>query len=154
VPVFIAVVRAEKKDIFYISFIAGFWGNLLVYNWIRHLGASVDGGPVVVLLFLVPFLTFFFAVKVWFAESLSRLYPSLRLFIFPAVWLVIDFIQSIGHLAFPWPYMGYSQYPFKPVVQLAAITGVSGVTFLIVIVNTALAQFVSKGGLLSLESHY
>lgn len=145
VPLFMALRKKSLSEVYYISYFAGFFGNLLVYSWIRHFGASMAGGGFIVLLFLIPTLTFFFAMKVFLGELLSRRFPAFRALIYPAVWVSIDFIQSIGHLAFPWPYLGYTQYPFTPMIQMASITGVSGITALIVAVNVALADL--------LESH-
>lgn len=140
VPLFMALREKPLSEVYYASYFAGFFGNLMVYSWIRHFGASMEGGGVIVLLFLIPTLTFFFAMKVFLAEFLSRRFPAFRVLVYPAAWVSIDFIQSIGHLAFPWPYLGYTQYPFTPMIQMASITGVSGITALIVAVNVALVD--------------
>ena len=44
---------------------------------------------------------------------------------------------------FPWQLLGYSQYLNLPFLQWAAITGVYGLSFLIVLFNAALAQTLS-----------
>ena len=44
---------------------------------------------------------------------------------------------------FPWQLLGYSQYLNLPLLQWAAITGVYGLSFLIVLFNAALAQALS-----------
>jgi apolipoprotein N-acyltransferase len=40
---------------------------------------------------------------------------------------------------FPWGLLGYSQYSVLPVIQIAEVTGVYGVSFVVVAVNAALA---------------
>jgi apolipoprotein N-acyltransferase len=65
------------------------------------------------------------------------------------VWIIIDYIQSIGFLAFPWTYIGYSQYPFTPFIQVASITGIFGVNFIIIMFNKTLSEF-----LLSAENNF
>ncbi|MDI6793939.1 MAG: hypothetical protein QME81_13920 [bacterium] len=61
-------------------------------------------------------------------------------FIAPFVWVGIEFIRSLGVLGFPWGILGYSQYKQLTVIQVADITGVWGVSFLIVWVNSYLAN--------------
>ncbi len=139
-PLFISMRKCEPKEAFRRAFTAGIFGHLLTFHWIGNFGVEVPGGPVVILLFLVPSLTAFFAVKVFVAEYLSRRYEGLRLLIFPSVWIVIEWVQSIGFLAFPMTYWGYSQYPFTPFIQMASITGIYGISFILILSNAVLAD--------------
>ncbi len=140
VPLFAYVRGKTMREVFVASFITGLAGNLVTYQWIGNFGAEVSGGYTVILLFLVPALTGFFTAKILVAEYLSRRFERLRMLIYPAVWIGVDWIQSVGHLAFPWTYWGYSQYPFTALIQMASVTGVMGVTFLVVLGNCALAD--------------
>ena len=56
-----------------------------------------------------------------------------------ALWTLLDWVQTWMLSGFPWALLGYSQYRYGPVLQLAAITGVHGLTFLIVFANATLA---------------
>ncbi|MBM4284695.1 MAG: apolipoprotein N-acyltransferase [Deltaproteobacteria bacterium] len=59
----------------------------------------------------------------------------------PALWVSLDYLRThAGFLALPWGMLGQSQYQQLPVIQIASLTGVYGVTFIIVMVNAALAQ--------------
>lgn len=58
--------------------------------------------------------------------------------VFPAVWIIIDYIRTLGELSFPWCFLGYSLTPLLPLSQVASITGVWGLTYLIVLGNTLL----------------
>jgi apolipoprotein N-acyltransferase len=64
--------------------------------------------------------------------------------VYPAVWLAGDLLQSLGYLAFPWNYLGYSQYPVLPIVQASSVIGILGVTFLVVTGNTLITEFISR----------
>ncbi len=57
------------------------------------------------------------------------------IFIFPAIWVCIDYLRTLGDISFPWAFLGYSLTPFLPLAQLATITGVWGLTYLIVLGN-------------------
>ena len=142
VPVFCFNSGRSMRDVFFTSFIAGLAGNLLAYGWIGNFGAKVPGGYIVVLAFLIPSLTAFFVIKIIISEFLSRKFPSYKIFIYPSVWIIIDYIQSIGFLAFPWTYIGYSQYPFTSFIQMASITGILGVNFVIIMFNIIFSEFI------------
>jgi apolipoprotein N-acyltransferase len=146
-PVFLYVREKSPRQIYLSSFLAGLLGNFLAYEWIGNFGAAVTGGYAVILGFLMPSLSVFFALKIFAAEMISRRFERLRPLVFPSVWLFVDWIQTIGFLAYPLPNWGYSQYPFTPFIQLASFTGIMGITFVIVLVNYLLAELVRAHGL-------
>jgi len=141
IPLFYYVSGKPLKEVFFTAFITGLAGNLLTYGWIGNFGAKVPGGFIVILLFLIPSLTAFFTIKILVSEYLSRKFPEYKIFIYPSVWIIVDYIQSIGFLAFPWTYIGYSQYTFTPFIQAAAITGILGINFIIIIFNVIFSEY-------------
>lgn len=58
----------------------------------------------------------------------------------PVLWVVLELLRSYAFSGFPWSSIGYSQYRFLPFIQFADITGVYGVSFLVVAVNGAVAN--------------
>jgi len=146
-PVFIYVRDKKPREVYLSAFLAGLLGNFLAYEWIGNFGAAVTGGYAVILGFLMPSLSVFFALKIFAAEMIARRFEKLRPLVFPAVWLFVDWIQTIGFLAYPLPNWAYSQYPFTPFIQMASLTGIMGITFVIVLVNYLLAELVRAGGL-------
>jgi len=143
VPLFHYIRGKNSREVFTASFITGLLGSFLAYQWIGAFGAKVPGGYIVVILFLIPSLAVFFASRVIVAEYLSRRFERLRMLIYPSVWIFVDWIQSIGFLAFPWTYWGYSQYPVTPLIQMSSYTGVMGVTFLLILMNYALSDLLA-----------
>lgn len=69
--------------------------------------------------------------------------PSL--FSAPFIWTSLEFIRSHAFTGFPWSSLGYSQYELLPVIQVADIIGIYGVSFLVVSVNGVIADmFITK----------
>ncbi len=60
-----------------------------------------------------------------------------------SVWILLEWAQNWMLSGFPWQLLGYSQYLNLPFLQWAGITGVYGLSFLIVLFNAALAQALS-----------
>ncbi|HXK34461.1 MAG TPA: apolipoprotein N-acyltransferase, partial [Dehalococcoidia bacterium] len=54
-----------------------------------------------------------------------------------SLWVALEFLRTYLLTGFPWNLLGYSQYRNVPVVQVAAVTGVYGVSFVVVTVNAA-----------------
>ncbi len=57
--------------------------------------------------------------------------------------VILDFKQTVGFLAFPWPILSHSQYANLPLIQIASVTGCWGVTFLIINFNEALSYLIA-----------
>lgn len=56
----------------------------------------------------------------------------------PLLWVSLEFIRSnLGFLTLPWALLAHSQYQCPPMIQLSSLTGAYGISFLIVMVNSA-----------------
>ncbi|MDI6780668.1 MAG: apolipoprotein N-acyltransferase [bacterium] len=78
----------------------------------------------------------------------TRMSPLLSIYhlLAPAIiWTGLELIRSHFPMdGFPWGILGYSQYQNLILIQIAEFTGVFGVSFLIVLVNTAIAGVISR----------
>src|SRR5204862_1353940 len=54
-------------------------------------------------------------------------------------WVVMEWARTVGSLTMPWAQLSYTQYRFLPVLQIAELTGAYGVSFLMMLVNGAVA---------------
>ncbi|HOW82899.1 MAG TPA: apolipoprotein N-acyltransferase [Spirochaetota bacterium] len=146
VPLFVFVRKKTLLRVYLYSFAMGLIGNYLCYRWIGDFGEFVEYGPAFIRVLLIPYLSMFLGLKIFIGEALSRRHERLRFLIYPSAWIFVDWIQSIGFLAFPWPYLAYTQYRFGPIVQAASIIGVLGVSFMIVLVNRTAADLILSCG--------
>ncbi len=55
----------------------------------------------------------------------------------PALWVCLEYVRAWALTGFPWELLGYSQHRVLPLIQIADLFGVYGVSFLVVLVNTA-----------------
>jgi len=70
-----------------------------------------------------------------FAKGGKILWPILC----AAAWIALEFLRAYLFSGFPWTLLGDSQWQHQALIQIASITGVYGVSFLIVLVNVTLA---------------
>ena len=57
----------------------------------------------------------------------------------PSGWVALEYLRTYLFTGFPWNPLAVSQARFLPLIQIASITGVYGVSFLVALVNSALA---------------
>lgn len=69
--------------------------------------------------------------------------PGIVFLAAPALWVTLELARAHLFSGFPWALAGYSQYRMLPVIQVADLAGVYGVSFVIVLVNTAIAELIS-----------
>ncbi|MBN1515100.1 apolipoprotein N-acyltransferase [Candidatus Sumerlaeota bacterium] len=107
------------------------WLNtLIIFHWAAPIGIALLA--LYLTLFTIPFsLT---------AAALLRRRPYLALILLPALWCALEFIRDWGQLAFPWIYLGHSQWNNILILQIAEYTGVFGISFLILAYNILLAE--------------
>ena len=145
VPLYFALNWQSVKSGFFIGGIAGlvffgatvFWvtNSIHYYGGIQLLPASL------VTLLLCAYLALYPALFSAAVIHVQRNYPGLLFLSAPALWTTLELARTYIFSGFPWALLGYSQAPVLPVIQFADMTGVFGVSFLIVLVNTALADF-------------
>jgi apolipoprotein N-acyltransferase len=143
VPVFIYIKGKNYKDIYIFAFIAGLAGNFAAFSWVGNFAAVFTGGYTLIVSFLIPAISIVFAARIILAEVLSKRFENLRFLIFPSVWIFIDWITTIGFIAFPWTFWGNSQYPLDSFIQVSSIIGVLGINFLIIIFNYLISDIIS-----------
>ena len=98
-------------------------------------------GPV---LLLAAYCGLWTGAVAWAVSWVSvRRSAALALLLAPFFWVAAEWLR--GHLfgGFPWGTLGYSQYLRLRVIQIAELTGVHGVSFLLLAVNAALAGCVA-----------
>ncbi len=58
----------------------------------------------------------------------------------PSAWMMVELVRSWQYLGGPWGLLGASQWQVRPALRLSSVGGVWLLSFLLVLVNTAVAQ--------------
>lgn len=116
------------------------WGYLLgvlffagTLYWILHVTVL---GLVLLILYLALYFGLF-ALGCCFFRTSGMMAGMIVL---PSWWVVLEFVRSRLFTGFGWGALGYSQYQNTVLIQMADITGVAGVSFLIVMINFLIAK--------------
>lgn len=131
-PLFVALKDKSKFQAFLLSYFTGiiFWlGSIW---WLVHVTLA---GTILLILYLALYFGLF-----GFFASTYLLSTNYSLLLIPSIWVLLEYLRSHLLTGFPWALLGYSQYLNLSVLQIADITGVWGVSFLITMVNVAIAE--------------
>lgn len=138
IPVFIVIHRVG----FVKSVLYGAFFGYISYSLFNYWLASFD--PVA-----------FIAVPIIYASYFLILFPALKLAdsLFPKkgyifqifIWLSYEFLRTKGFLGYSYGVLGYSQYNFLSLIGIADITGVSGVTFIVIYPSIVIGNALKDG---------
>ena len=140
-PLMIALQDQSPAQGFRLGFFAGCVHYTTLMYWLVYTLMTFGHMPfylsLPILLLLVAYMALYPAVfAAVFAWIQGR--SAGWLAVLPALWAALEYIRSFFLSGFPWEFLGYSQYRHICMIQIADITGVYGVSFLIVAVNVAL----------------
>jgi apolipoprotein N-acyltransferase len=80
-----------------------------------------------------------------FLRGLTRLSSRHRPFLLAIGWCAYEYFKSVGFLGYPWGLVAYPVGSFLPLVQFVDITGVWGLSFLMALVNSLVAEYALAG---------
>lgn len=144
VPLLLSIWEQKPGKAFLSGAVFGlvsFFGSLYwIYHSIHYYGSLSIVTSVIVVLALCAYLALYPAVFAWLLSlSFRRSFLPVSIGA-PVFWVVLEFLRSYALTGFPWLSIGYSQYRLLPIIQIADITGVYGVSFLVVCVNGAITD--------------
>ncbi|NJD56020.1 MAG: apolipoprotein N-acyltransferase [Nitrospirae bacterium] len=144
VPLLVSLWPKSPKEAFGSGFAFGvvyFFGTLYwIYHSMTYYGGVSFVASICLVLFLCSYLALFPAVFALLFARVCRGTKLPALFIAPVLWVTLEFARSYVLTGFPWSSIGYSQYRVLPLIQIADISGIYGVSFLVLAVNGALAD--------------
>ncbi|MEK6727113.1 MAG: apolipoprotein N-acyltransferase [Candidatus Omnitrophota bacterium] len=132
VPLLFVIRNKSKPKAFLLSYLTGviFW-SVTIY-WLVHV--TLPGTIILIL-----YLSLYFGI---FGLIYNLQLTTYNFLTIPALWVSLEYARSHLLTGFPWALLGYSQYLNLPVIQIADITGVWGVSFLVMMVNVLIKQVI------------
>ncbi len=147
IPFFLAVREAGTGRSFASGVIMGGVFFAFTVYWvaetIHRYGQFPLWAGIGALLLLVIVLSIYFGLVGALIARIRPIPVSFRPFATAAVWVSVEFLRAKLFTGFPWALLGYSQVHRLPMIQVADMTSVYGVSFVIVVVNAALAECIA-----------
>ena len=140
VPLFVALNNVSSLSrALLLGWTAGMAAYIGMLYWIAHVVVNYGYLPlvlgVILTILLAGYLSVYFAL---FAAGIVYFRGKAPLyFAAPVLWICLEHLKSGLFTGFPWENLGYSQFSNLLFIQMADITGVPGLSFLIVLLNVA-----------------
>jgi apolipoprotein N-acyltransferase len=133
-------------DAFRVGYVAGLAHFLSSLYWLLLI--PVTGYPILGWIALGAYVALYPAIWVWLVnwwgerprepEQTSWAGRTLWSLAGAAVWVALEMVRGRLFSGFPWNPLGASQYQLVPLIQIASVTGVYGVSFLVVWISLSL----------------
>ena len=131
----------KGAEAFRIGYVAGLAHCLATLYWLLHI--PVTGFPILGWIAMSAFLGLYTAVWVWLLAGRIGEGGWMRRTAWAlagaAAWVALEMIRARFLSGFPWNNVGAAQWQMLPLIQIASVTGIYGVSF--IVVWTSLAMF-------------
>lgn len=146
IPLLIALEDTSPRASFRLGMVAGLSHYISLTYWIINV-ISTYGGlnffiSTCVLLLLCLYLSIYMGIFSLLAGAFRH--SKIKIFYFAGIWVSLEYIRGLIFTGFPWGLLGYTQYNRLEIAQLADITGVYGISFIIVAFNVLFFELIVK----------
>jgi len=138
VPVFFLLYRASLGASALWGALYGYTAYLLFNYWLASFHPLA--GIIVHGIYMLYMALLFLALKLAIV-----FFPRRAYFAHWVIWLAYEYVSTLGFLGYPYGVIGYSQWRVLPVIQIADIFGVWGVSALVVFPSAWLAAAFAAG---------
>jgi len=135
VPFLIVINGKTSLYSFFFSFVCGVLFFLGTFLWILEVVKFMPLHHVTLLIYTGSYFGFF---GLMFAFISRRWGIAPAFLAAPFLWVSLEYVRAnFFFLALPWALLAHSQYQYPWIIQFASITGAYGISFLVVMVNSA-----------------
>jgi len=138
IPLLLAIEKKSPRQSFRLGFVAGLVAYAGIFYWVNIVMTTYGKLPWPVSFCLFILLAAYLALYAGAVAYLVRKGATKGispLISFPFLWTGLEFVRAFAMTGFPWASLGHSQYRTLPLIQIADITGLYGVSFLIALAN-------------------
>ena len=141
IPLLTALEGTDLRTSFRLGFTCGLAAYAGILYWINivitYYGNLPWAASIPLYLILAAWLGLFYGLATLVARAGEQVGIK-SAFSFPVAWVAGDLLRSFLMTGSPWAMLGHTQYRTLPLIQIADICGVFGVTLLIVLANVVL----------------
>jgi apolipoprotein N-acyltransferase len=141
IPLLFVLSKKKPGQAFFLGLVGGtaFYATLIY--WIpsvpAHYGNLSTPLSLIIYAALVLFLALFWAVFALLFAVINRSFPAWIYVLAPFIWVVAEYLVTFVFTGFPWGLLGYAQLKNVHFIQMASVTGVYGLSFVIVLFQCA-----------------
>jgi apolipoprotein N-acyltransferase len=146
VPLFFALQKKSLGEAFWIGLAAGLAYNIGILYWVSFVVVQYGYLPLYLGIFIMLLLALYLSLYVsLFSAGIvyfkKKGFPEIV--VAPVLWSCLEYAKSHLLTGFPWENLAYSLHDMISFIQIIDISGVYGLTFVIVLVNCVLYDVLS-----------
>lgn len=139
VPLLLALEEKGLKEAFFLSYLTGLLSFSVIFYWIWIVPAFKVIDFIILAAYLPHYVSLFGLGLNWVRKRSGL--PAIL--VGPPLWVTLEYFRShLSFLSLPWALLGHSQYLHPSLIQITSLTGVYGLSFLIVFVNVVIADVI------------
>jgi len=128
--------EARPRNIYFAAWLGGLAFFFPVLQWMR----VADYRMYYCWALLATYSSWYVPLAVLLLRRLDRRTPLPLVVTVPAVWVGLEYVRSFLLTGFPWYYLGHTQHNLLPLIQIADLAGVYGVSCLVAAANAWLFE--------------
>ncbi len=142
IPLHLVILEVAPGRAFWLGWLSGTIAFVGTMSWVVTAMNQYGQTPLLISYALMLLLAIYLGAYVaCYAAALAWLLQALPVVTFvaaPCIWVTLELIRTYLFSGLPWSLLGYSQYQWLPIIQVADHVGVYGLSFLVVLVNAAI----------------
>jgi apolipoprotein N-acyltransferase len=149
VPLLLVTHESGLRAAFLTGWLSGTTFFVVVTYWVAHTIGHYTALPESIALVLLLMMSAVLGLYTGAFAAGVRWMQMRRLpwvYLAPALWVGLEWMRGWFFIGFPWGALGYSQWRFGDLVQMVEVTGVYGVSALLVFFNAVFAAVVMTRG--------
>jgi apolipoprotein N-acyltransferase len=140
IPLFTILNNKRPLHAFILSYLMGICFMIGIFYWINLMVTFVD------FMLMILYLSLHYGLFGLIFTTIDNKKIVSPFITAPVLWISFEYLRAnAGFLALPWALLGHSQYLNIPLIQIASITGVYGISVMIVLVNLSLTKLIQGG---------
>lgn len=140
VPLLLALEGKRSWQAFGLAYVTGVIFFVGLFYWIWTIPAfNLIDGILVKALYLPQYVSLWGLALAW-VRGRTGLPAAV---VAPPLWVTAEYVRAhASFVSLPWMFLGHSQYAYPTLIQVSAVTGAYGLSFLIVLTSAALADLI------------
>jgi len=145
VPLLLWTRDKHYRQAFLGGMLAGIIFHVIVFSWFATLTYWAGGIALLGVGLLFLFFSFFWGLMAVGKVFFDRWMPAGIVVAFPVMWVLMEYLQNHIITGFGWGSLGYTQWSYLHLAQLASIGSVYAVSTYIVLLNVLFYELVRPG---------
>ncbi len=149
IPLLYVLSSSNPGRGFFLGWCGGFGFYLTLLYWIQdvpaHYGGLSWGLSALVFAFFAGFLALLWGIFGTLFCRMKAVFPRSAFLLAPFLWVGLEYVLTHLLTGFPWGLLGNSQYRNLAFIQIAALTGVYGLSFLLVLFQSGFVHSIVSG---------